>query len=862
MKIKKGQFSYFQGGIGNTIPARTIEELNELKEIIENSVDLRGIYKTDTTKDKSVYKEHKSKLDYITPTGVYTYRSNSNIYSISRYFTLDIDDKHIPQGATIETVFEALKLCDYVRFMAYSPSGAGIWILVEYHTDLIKHLVESGNYQGFVQKLKAIVGTFSRLVLEKEYGIKSDDCSKVLSQARYIAKSKEVYINEYSKVWTECLQELPEISLKNKKKAYNSGAGYSNTSESYTGDKEADKKILFELADIAESEGIDIFSYNYGTGYHDWQRAAVAIACACGEEGRIIFERLSELRGQDTQAADRDKVTAKYDDALKNGRGEVTMATVFWLFKQALGDDVFKEVVNKHKPKKSLIAANEVIKRAGIDEISKQIEDVVKKKVGHDLSVHKETLAILALVVKYLMDEEIVYCLDDTYFYKKCDGKWKPIDKTDGGGGEFITMTTHLLAKQNGMQLKVKDYTNIIAPLLDIVLRNMIGRRIYEITIENAGIDLDKIMDYTPQYRLEDFMNDLSVDYSYSYIKEDVKKLWTEFFAGIGNVLFKPLRTDKWIGADRVPVLVGKIGIGKTTFVRWFIKQIADSLLPNDIGLTYMAQIENFDAHKRDVAVSMRDNLLILMDDVKEKALNSPEARQLITSAADRMRTLFKSSSETFYRRAHFIATTNHKQIIKEVQNNRRFFPLVLKPDAETGYAFNIRPEFNALDLIIDALQTVEARYEGDFNKLKSELDLITVQVSKEFSSDGDVAQQIEADYLYVDLGALKHKARVEGGIYESILEDIKLTSMRELRDDLKLDKKTIDAAMQSLGIDIVSTSVRVNGVVRKIYGYPIIDRNAEFSDGGIDTKKAYELPDIFKEIGTDFDYTNDSGLF
>jgi hypothetical protein len=394
--------------------------------------------------------------------------------------------------------------------------------------------------------------------------------------------------------------------------------------------------------------------------------------------------------------------------------------------------------------------------------------------------------------------------------------------------------------------------------MLEMLVRKIASKRIYEIATENAGINLDNIMEYEPQYRIEHFMKDLEVNYNYSYTPYEVERLWIEFFAGIGNVLFKPLRTDRWIGADRVPVLVGKIGIGKTTFVRWFMKQVVDSVLPNNIGLNYMAQIENFDAHKRDVVVNMRDNLIILMDDVKEKALNSPEARQLITSAADRMRALFKSSSETFYRRAHFIATTNHKQIIREVQNNRRFFPIVLKANDETGYAFNRSPYFNALDLIIDALQIVEREYNGDFNKLKAELDSITVQVSKDFSSDGDVAEQIQAEYLYVDIDNLTYKAKKEGGKYSEILDKIKFTTMRELREALRLDKKTIDAAMQSLGIDITSKTIRVGEHVRRIYGYPIILRDTEFVVNTVDTVKAYELSDVFHEIGTNFVDIND----
>jgi hypothetical protein len=502
--------------------------------------------------------------------------------------------------------------------------------------------------------------------------------------------------------------------------------------------------------------------------------------------------------------------------------------------------------------------AKAVMERADVKDVVEKVKEAALDELEYDIAKNQQLLAIASLLIKHLIDNNIVYCIDDTFFYKKNKGFWMPIDQTDGGGDDYITILTHLIAEENGIKFKARTYTNVIRPMLEMLVRKIASKRIYEIATENAGINLDNIMEYEPQYRIEHFMKDLEVNYNYSYTPYEVERLWIEFFAGIGNVLFKPLRTDRWIGADRVPVLVGKIGIGKTTFVRWFMKQVVDSVLPNNIGLNYMAQIENFDAHKRDVVVNMRDNLIILMDDVKEKALNSPEARQLITSAADRMRALFKSSSETFYRRAHFIATTNHKQIIREVQNNRRFFPIVLKANDETGYAFNRSPYFNALDLIIDALQIVEREYNGDFNKLKAELDSITVQVSKDFSSDGDVAEQIQAEYLYVDIDNLTYKAKKEGGKYSEILDKIKFTTMRELREALRLDKKTIDAAMQSLGIDITSKTIRVGEHVRRIYGYPIILRDTEFVVNTVDTVKAYELSDVFHEIGTNFVDIND----
>jgi hypothetical protein len=846
MRTEFGKFSYFEGGISNTTP-RGVLSVGELGLFVTQLAT--RLYHHVEAGDIEAYKKSKLSLDYITPAGVFTTRNNNSIVSVSRLFTIDIDENHLPFGQTAEQVFERLKSCEYVRFMAYSPSGRGLWILVAYSIDLIKDIVAAGNVKALENKLKLIVTAFGRNVLERQYGIFYDACSTVLSQPRVLARSKDCYYNENSEEWCGCLDDTPELALNNKRTAYE------KAEPDHAGDHDANMKALLELADIARARRIDIFCHGIGTGYHDWQRAAMAIAATYGEAGRELFERLSDLRGEDTQAANHHLVQKKYDDALRNSRGSVSIATLFWLFKHALGEDVFYSVLKKHKASRKSIQLTNFLRDK--TELIERVKASLRDGRYGVREVTTEALALIVAVVEDLIENEIVLCLDNGYLYKfnRDRKKWMPILRTDDGGEDRIKST--LFNQMNVLNIKVKAsyIANSILPYTIAVIEHMLGKRLYEIARANADIDLDNIMQYKPKYTIDDLLSNLKIAYSPACQRTDVKKAFVEFFAGLANVLFKPLTADRWTGADRVLVLVGDAGVGKTYFAKRIIKEVTDVVLPNDLGIVYQGHLRRVDDDERNIFSKMRDSLLLVLDDVKESTLNSPEMRDLVTTTGERMRRLYTNASDFVFRFAHLIATTNHKQIIREVQHNRRFFPLLVSASKlKNEKFFNHTDDFNALDLLIDAMQIVEREYAGNFGALKEEMDMVTFRSSQEYSADGDVAAQIAGEYYIVDVETLKQKAR-SNSLYANLLMSLKLSTMRELRNELQLDKKTISAALESIGVrplEQAGSCVKINGKVKRLYGYPLI-RQSTLIELGADFKKPDEFPDVFKliEYGT-----------
>lgn len=806
-------------------PSRTID-IAELYELVRRSPSLWQTYQLDV----DAYNEAKRRLDYITPAGVFSQRSSAGLQKLSGFFQIDIDAKHIEQaGLRVDTLFLRLKSCEYVRFMAYSASGRGLWLLVEYDSELMKNLSIRESIKSVQNKYALIVESFIRNVLEKQYSITADATSATLAQARVIAYSYDVYLNEQSKAFADILEETPTLSVHHKKTSYAKSLEHETTL-----DANADYSALLELCEIAEQRSIDVFA-TAGTGYHDWLRSALAIASVYGERGRYLFERLSALRSCDTQAACAETVRAKYDDALRNGRSEVSISTVFWLFKRALGESVFYDVIHRHSKDK---AAKSVI--AEHKEQSDDIQNAIAQLHYSFDSVDEKTLALCTLVIEHLRKNNIVYCIDDTFFYKKSSGdggKYVVLTGTDGGGGEFVDTLAYKFMQEHKIKIKTELYKKYVRNVLLQLVEHLCSLRFHEICAHNANFDVSRLHEYKCGYTVERFVDCLNVEYSRLYKRSDIINLWTEFFAGIGNVLFKPSRLDYWSGADRVPVLVGEVGAGKTTFVRALITQLQNTILPNAPSSLF-AQLDDFDMQRRDVAVAMRDNILLLLDDVKERTLNSAEARELVTSTNIRVRALYKSSTQTFVRRAHFIATTNHEQLIREVQNNRRFFPIVLRSPA-----FNFTADFNAIELIIDAMQRAERCGFGD---LKRRMDAITQITSLSFSADGDVVKEIAATYFAVDFDTLLRKSKYDAE-YTRLLDRVKLKTIRELKNELNLDKKTVAAALLELKINIIDTTA--NG--RRFYGFAIIhaDELEKLTRQEFYGKDRNDFADVFKQI-------------
>ena len=83
---------------------------------------------------------------------------------------------------------------------------------------------------------------------------------------------------------------------------------------------------LASLVDAVKQSGADI-----APTYNEYLQLAFALASDCGESGRSVFHELCCLSPKYRQA-DADRL---FDAALRNGRGEVHLGTVFHLARQA-----------------------------------------------------------------------------------------------------------------------------------------------------------------------------------------------------------------------------------------------------------------------------------------------------------------------------------------------------------------------------------------------------------------------------------------------------------------------------------------------------------------------------------------------
>lgn len=121
---------------------------------------------------------------------------------------------------------------------------------------------------------------------------------------------------------------------------------------------------LERLTAAVEAAGKDI-----APNYREYINMAFGIATDCGEAGRDCFHRLCrQYAGYDARATDR-----TYDGALKKGRGDVHIGTVFYFAQQA-GVDV-KKTYDEWKERKKSEAAERAAKDNGTPAATGEDED-------------------------------------------------------------------------------------------------------------------------------------------------------------------------------------------------------------------------------------------------------------------------------------------------------------------------------------------------------------------------------------------------------------------------------------------------------------------------------------------------------
>lgn len=244
--------------------------------------------------DKAERDSIKAKLPCITPSGVFSKRSQAGLIAHSGLIQFDIDAKDNPiyfEG--VETLEAILSLCNeikaelsklpYVAYIALSASGRGLWGLI-----LIAEPSEHNAH------FAAIAEDFT------EKGIKIDPAPSNVASLRGYSYDLDPYFNH-----------SPE---KYSRKVYPSSKGR-KAKVNYLGE---DEKVKF-IVDQISSRGVDITG-----GYKVWFSLGCALANQFGEGGRCHFQDISRFHsGYDPAETD------KQFDACLKGRGGINIGTFY-----------------------------------------------------------------------------------------------------------------------------------------------------------------------------------------------------------------------------------------------------------------------------------------------------------------------------------------------------------------------------------------------------------------------------------------------------------------------------------------------------------------------------------------------------
>jgi hypothetical protein len=149
-----------------------------------------------TTEDKQTRGELKSHLPAITPSGLFSYRSQNSLLSHSGLIQIDIDD--LDEG-DLEAIKKDLQTLDEIAYLGKSVSGKGLWGLIpipknpEFHRDYFEVLSQ----------------TFKELI-----GITLDDKPKNVASLRGYSYDPEGYFNHSAIPFINKSKPIPKSNPK------------------------------------------------------------------------------------------------------------------------------------------------------------------------------------------------------------------------------------------------------------------------------------------------------------------------------------------------------------------------------------------------------------------------------------------------------------------------------------------------------------------------------------------------------------------------------------------------------------------------------------------------------------------------
>ena len=357
---------------------------------------------------------------------------------------------------------------------------------------------------------------------------------------------------------------------------------------------------------IAES-GIDITCE-----YKDW--ITVTLACASvGEQAREAYHTIcSQYTGYKREECDE-----KFDNCLHTGRGDVRLASLIQLAKDA-GIDVS---LPRGRRKKT-----EGQRKEEQQNRIQQMRDILNSQAEWRFNVWRQRPEI-----------------------REKGQEWRPVQDRD-------LDTWYCRLKEQGVKIAAQDVKSLIfsrdfCPDFDAFSTWLNGLKPW-----NPDTDPDYLRDFYVGH-LEFGDND------YEEFYDKMLKKWH-----VGMVALMLGRINE---NPQMPIFKGMQHIGKTYFVR--------HILPPELS-SYRLEVGPSERIDKDFIISLSETPLILFDEISFGSNQKNEAfKYIVTSSRSNVRDAYAHFRESRQRRASLIATTNEDNFIRDSQGNRRYLVIDLK---------------------------------------------------------------------------------------------------------------------------------------------------------------------------------------
>lgn len=230
-------------------------------------------------------KKDKKLLPAVTISGEFSKRKASQLIKHSGYICIDIDNQK-----NVDETKDLLKTDRFVTAAWKSVSGKGLAVL--FKIDPRRHL---DAFNGLGEYLL------------NNYGIVIDQACKDVSRLRFVSYDPDLYINEAALKFTNYPKPQPKALKKLPKTIFV-------------------MNDFDEIISQIENRGLDLVD-----DYNMWLAVAFGLADQFGSEGMEYFHRISRIGSKYKY----ESCVKQYEVCLKRRESGVTIATFYWLCKQA-----------------------------------------------------------------------------------------------------------------------------------------------------------------------------------------------------------------------------------------------------------------------------------------------------------------------------------------------------------------------------------------------------------------------------------------------------------------------------------------------------------------------------------------------